>query len=175
MVTTEQRLERLAKQANYKSATIFSENLIDVHMARTKVKLDKPIYLGISILNLSKTLMYDFFYDYIKPMYGENAKLLMTDTDSLVLEIKTEDLYKGIKDRGDHRKYFDFSNYPKDHPCGLHGNGNKKVPGLMKDECGGGQITEFCGRRPKMYAIKVENGGETKRLRALRGMLSETN
>ena len=95
LVNDEKKWNKLAQKHNFKSATIFSENLVAVHMKRTSIKLNKPVYLGMSILDISKTLMYDFHYNYIKPKYGENAKLLFTDTDSLCYEIKTEDFFKG--------------------------------------------------------------------------------
>jgi hypothetical protein len=109
---------------------VFSENLAVAHMVKTKVKLNKPIYLGMSILDLSKTFMYDFFYGYVKPTCGDRASLLMTDTDSLILEIKTDDVYTEIRNRGHHMEYFDFSNYSEDHPSNLqHGSKkNKKGP-----------------------------------------------
>ena len=137
---------------NYKGAFQFEEsNLVSVNMGESTVMLNKPIYLGQSILDLLKTLMYDFHYDYVKPKYGDNARLLFTDTDSLCYEIKTEDFYKDIAD--DVPAKFDTSKYPKDHPIAGH---NKRVLGMMKDEVGGRIITEFVGLRSKLYAYKVQ-------------------
>ena len=113
IVNDEKKWNKLAKKHNFKSATIFSENLVAVHMRRTSVKLRKPIYLGMSILDISKTLMYDFHYNYIKSKYGNNAKLLFTDTDSLCYEITTEDFLKDISKNVHER--FDTSNIDKDH------------------------------------------------------------
>ena len=136
---------------NYKGAFQFEEsNLVSVNMGESTVILNKPIYLGQSILDLSKTLMYDFHYDYVKPKYGDNARLLFTDTDSLCYEIKTENFYEDIAD--DVPAKFDTSNYPKNHPIAGH---NKKVLGMMKDEAGGNIITEFVGLRSKLYAYKT--------------------
>ena len=93
---------------------IFDKTLIAVHMKKTKLYFNKPVYLGMSILDLSKSLMYDFHYNYIKAKYGDKAKLLFTDTDSLAYEIKTKDCYKHINP--DIEKRFDTSDYPSNHP-----------------------------------------------------------
>ena len=108
----------------------------------------------MSILDLSKTLMYDFHFNYIKSKYGENARLLFTDTDSLMYEIRTRDFYLGISP--DVEKMFDRSNCPKDHKSGIPTGKNKKVIGMMKDECGGKQIEEFVGLRAKLYSYKID-------------------
>jgi hypothetical protein len=132
-------------------------------MRKIKLVHDKPIYLGMSILDLSKNLMYDFHYNYVKKKYGEKAKLLFTDTDSLMYEIETEDFYEDIKD--DIHAKFDTSNYPKDHP--LWSDANKKKVGLMKDEAGGKIILEFVGLRAKLYSYKCEEK-ETKRCKGVK-------
>ena len=108
-------------------------------MNKTKVKMNKPIYLGLSILDISKILMYEFWYDYMKPKYNDNAKLCYMDTDSFVINIKTNDFYKDIAN--DVEKRFDTSNYEVNRP--LPTGKDKKVIGLMKDELGGKIITEF--------------------------------
>ena len=95
----------------------------------------------MSILDLNKTLMYEFHYDYIKPMYGEKAKLLFTDTDNFIYKIQTNDFYKDISP--DVHDKFDTSNYPKDHSSGVEVGVNKKVVGMFKDEARGQQISEF--------------------------------
>jgi len=117
LVCDENEAIKLAAKATYDRFTIFDENLIAVHVKRTKLVYNKPIYLGMCTLDLSKTLMYDFHYNYIKEKYGDKAKLLFTDTDSLAYEINTEDFYKDIADDIDAR--FDTSVYPKDHPSGI--------------------------------------------------------
>ena len=86
--------QKLADKPNYDCCTIFDENLIAVHMKKTKLYFYKPVYLGMSILDLRKSMIYDFHYNYIKTKYGDNAKLLFTDTDSLAYEIRTKDFYK---------------------------------------------------------------------------------
>ena len=103
----------------------------------------------MSILDISKTLMYNFHYNYIKPKYGDNAKLLFTDTDSLCYEITTKDFLKDISE--DVHERFDTSNIDKDHPSGIPTGVNKKVIGMMKSETGSKQIEEFVGLRAKLY------------------------
>ena len=105
------------------------------------------------ILDLSKTLMYDFHYNYIKKKYGDRAKLLFTDTDSLAYEIKTDDFFADIAP--DIRSRFDTSDYPKDHSSGIETGVNKKVIGMFKDEAAGKQIEEFVGLRSKLYSYKM--------------------
>ena len=166
LVNNKEKFLKLASKPNYQSCTIFSEDLVAVHMKRTNLVLNKPIYLGMSILDISKNLMYDFHYKYIKPKYGDRAKLLFTDTDSLCYEIKTEDVYEDISPEV--HRLFDTSNYPKDHKSCIPTGVNKKVPGLFKDETGGKQMTEFIGLRPKLYASNVEGVGESKRAKGVK-------
>ena len=108
-------------------------------MKKVKVKMNKPIYLGLPILEISKIIIYKFWYNYMKRKYGDMVKLCYTDTDSLVMTIKTKDIYKDIAQ--DVQERFDTSSYSVDSP--LPKGQNKKVIGLMKDELGGGIITEF--------------------------------
>jgi hypothetical protein len=126
---------------------------------KEQVELNKPIFMGAAILDFSKMLMFRFHYDVVKSKYGDKAKLLFTDTDSLCYSIECEDVYKDLQ--GDLGKHFDFSAYPKDHP--LYNTDNKKVPGYFKDEAVDGKfqtISEFCGLRSKMYAYSL--GGKDK-------------
>src|SRR5688572_4538852 len=153
LVSNEKQAIKLAAKTSYDTRTIFDENLIAIHMKRTKLYYNKPIYLGSTILDLSKTLMYDHHYNYIKQKYGDRAKLLFTDTDSLAYEIKTEDFYVDIAP--DFRSRFDTSDYPKDHPSGIEHGVNKKVIGMFKDEAAGKQIEEFVGLRSKLYSYKM--------------------
>ena len=162
LVTNEKDADKLISKPNYQGRTIFSENLLAIHMKKTRIYFNKPTYLGFSILDLSKTLIYDFHYNYIKPKYGEKAKLLFTDTDSLMYEIETEDFYKDISE--DVEEKFDTSNFPENHPSGIKTGVNKKVIGMFKDEVGGKQITEFVGLRAKLYSFKMGNErSESKR------------
>ena len=151
LVTDEKSLGKLVKKANFKSVNIFNENLIAVHMEKTTVRLNKPIQIGMSILDLSKTLMYKFHYEYVKPKWGDRIELLFTDTDSLCYKLKTNDFYKDISE--DTGVWFDTSGYEKDHA--LYSSENKKKIGYMKDECCGNQIIRFCGLRSKLYSYEV--------------------
>ena len=143
LVTTDKRRNQLVTEPNYHTTKWFSENLLAIEMEKTKIKLNKPIYLGLSILEISKILMYELWYDYMKPKYGDNVKLCYMDTDSFIIHIKTEDFYKDIADDVEYK--FDTSNYEVDRP--LPTGKNKKVIGLMKDELGGKIITAFVALR----------------------------
>ena len=111
LVTTEERRNKLVSEPDYHTTKHFSENLLAIEMKRTKVKMNKPVYLGMSILDISKTLMYEFWYDYIKPKYKEKAKLCYMDTDSFVIHIFTEDFFEDINN--DIERWFDTANYDK--------------------------------------------------------------
>ena len=128
-------------------------------MNKTKVKMNKPIYLGLSIFDISKVLMYEFWYDYIKPKYNDKIKLCYMDTDSFVMNIKTEDFYKDISN--DIEKRFDTSNYEVNRPLPI--GKNKKVIGLMKDELGGKIITESVTLRPKTNWYLINDCKEDKK------------
>ena len=130
LVTTDKRRNQLVTEPNYHTTKWFTENLLAIEMKKTKVKMNKPIYLGLSILEISKILMYEFWYDYMKPKYGGNVKLCYMDTDNFIIYIKTEDFYKDIA--VDVKCKFDSSNYEIDRP--LPTGKNKKVIGLMTDE-----------------------------------------
>ena len=158
--------EKLSAKPNFEHLTIFDENLVAVHMKRTKLTFNKPVYCGMAILDISKSLMYDFHYGYILPKYGKNQKLLFADTDSLCYEIETEDFYKDIS--GDVEKGFDTSNFPKDHPSEIPVGKNKKVPGMMKDEAGGRIIEEFIGLRAKLYSYRMFEGKEEKKCKGIK-------
>ena len=127
---------------NFHRFSIFNKDLTAVHLKNIQLTLNRPIYVGFSILDLSKTLMYTFHYDYIKQTYAEKAKLLFTDTDSLCYQIWTDDIYM---DWQENSVLFDFSDYPKQHH--LFSDMNKKVIGKMKDETASVPISEFVGLR----------------------------
>ena len=173
LVNTEEKLKKLSAKPNYKSCKIFNENLISVHMKKTSLTMNKPVYLGMCILDLSKTIMYDFHYNYIKPKYGVKAKLLFTDTDSLMYEIETEDFYKDISK--DVKDRFDTSDYPENHPSGIPTGINKKVLGMFKDEAAGKIIKEFVGLRAKLYSFKMEDGKENKRCKGVKKQVVESS
>ena len=158
LVTDEKKLLKLTSKPTYVSSKIFNENLVAVHKIKETLTLNRPAYVGMCILDLSKTLMYDFHYKYIKEKYGQKAKLLFTDTDSLTYEIEAKDVYKDFfKDKDK----FDNSDYPEYSP--FFYKENKKVIGKFKDEAAGIPIIEFVGLRSKMYSYIKDNqkGGKT--------------
>ena len=161
LVTTDKRRNKLVAEPNYHAMNYISEDLSITEMNKTKVKMNKPIYLGVSILEISKLLMYEFWYDYMKPKYGNNVKLCYMDTDSFIMNIKAEDFSKDIAN--DVEKRFDISNYEVNRP--LPTGKNKKVIGIMKDELGGKIITEFVTLRPKTYSYLTGDCKEDKKLK----------
>ena len=172
LVNTKEKLRKLVTKPNLRSPPkIFSENLVSVHMRKTSLTMNKPIYLGMCILDLSKIIMFDFHYNYIKSKYADKAKLLFTDTDSLMYEIETEDFYKDIA--GDVKDKFDTSDYPENHPSGIPTGENKKVLGMMKDEAAGKIIKEFVGLRSKLYSFVMDDGGETKKCKGIKKQVVE--
>ena len=124
-------------------------------------KTNKPICLGLSILEISKTLMYEFWYDYLKPKYGDNVKLCYMDTDSFIMHIKTKDFYEDTAN--DVEKRFDTSNYEVNRPVPT--GKNKKINGLMKDELGGKIITEFVALKPKTYLYLTDDCDKDKKVK----------
>ena len=158
LITDEKKLLKMVSKPTYVSSKIFNKDLVAVHKIKETLTLNRPSYVGMCILDLSKTLMYDFHYNYIKEKYGNKAKLLFTDTDSLTYEIETDDVYRDFwndKDR------FDNSEYPESSP--YFDKTNKKVIGKFKDEACSIPITEFIGLRSKMYSYIKDNnkGGKT--------------
>ena len=144
---------------NFKGGVLMGADLMSCEMGKVKVKMNKPVYLGQAILDLSKIIMYEFHYDYMKRKYNESdLKLLYMDTDSLVYDIKTEDFYKDIAEDVETR--FDTSGYVLWRPLPIEKN--KKVIGLMKDELGGKIMKEFISLRPKMYSHRVEESEPKK-------------
>ena len=130
-------------------------------MKKTRVKMTAPLYLGMSVLDISKTLMYEFWYDYINPKYGYRAKLCHTDTDSFIIFIKTEFFFEDIYNYVE--RWFDTSNYDKNDKRLLPIGKNKKVPGLFKDELGGKIMTDVVALRPKTYAYLMDDGSDHKK------------
>jgi hypothetical protein len=154
LVSSKDDLLKLTASPCFQSHRIMNEDLIAVKRMKEVLTLNKPCYVGMSILDLSKTLMYDFHYNTIKKEYGDRSKLLFTDTDSLMYEIKTDDVYEDFRGMGD---CWDNSDYPKDSP--YYSTHNKKVIGKFKDEAEGVPVIEFVGLRSKMYSYVKENGG----------------
>ena len=144
---------------NFKSGTLLGPDLVSCEMGKVKVKMNKPVYLEQAILDLSKIIMYEFHYDYMKRKYSEESlKLCYMATDSLVYKIKTKDFYKDIAEDDEAR--FDTSGYVTDRPLPI--GKNKKIIGLMKDELGGEILKEFISLRPKMYSYRVKNSEPKK-------------
>ena len=164
LVTTEKKYLCTVMKPNFQSGVLFGENLMGCEMGKIKVVMNKLVYLGQAILDLSKIVMYEFHYDYMIPKYGDRLKLCYTDTDSLVYHIKTKDFYADTAD--DVQTRFDTSGYIPDRPLpvGL----NKKVIGLMKDELGGKIMTEFVALRPKLYSYKKLDGSEGKKCKGIK-------
>ena len=166
LIEDKEKAKKLSSRPNFDRATIFDENLVAIHMKKTEIYFNKPIFVGQAILDLSKTLMFDFHYNYIGEKYGNKDELLFTDTDSLMYVLETDDFYKDIsKDVG---KRFDTSDYPEKHESGIKTGVNKKVIGKFKDEAAGKQITHFVGLRAKLYCYKVEGGKEERKCKGIK-------
>jgi hypothetical protein len=152
LYTDEKLVQKQVNKPQYLDHKIYSDDLVAIKLSKYEVKLNKPIYVGLSVLDLSKLHMYEFHYGYIKPKYGAKATLLFTDTDSLAYHIETEDIYKDMKEN---KELFDFSDYDGD-GYRAQDKTNKKVIGKFKDETKGVIIKEFCGLRSKMYSILLD-------------------
>ena len=166
-VVTEERRKKLVSEPNYDSCKQFSESLMAIEMRKTEVLMDKPIAVGQAILDISKTLMNEFHYDYLKPKYQDRAKLCYIDTDSFILHIQTNDFFKDINDNLN--KWFDISNYDKNDNRPLEIGKNKKVIGKFKDELGGKILTEFAALRAKTYAYTQLNDDKLEEHKKAKG------
>ena len=140
-------------------ANIFDDNLAAIQVHKSCLVLNRPVFVGMCILDLSKHLMYDFYYN----QYGDRCQLLYTDTHSLLLEVQTENVFR---DMASHAELYDTSDYSPEHP--LHSPANKKVLGKMKDECAGRPIAKYVGLRPKMYSILEAGGGNIKKVKGVK-------
>ena len=161
LVTTDKRRNQLVSEPNYHTTNYFSEKMMAIEMKKTKTKskMSKSIYLGMSILDISKTLMYEFWYDYIKPKYQEKAKLCYINTDSFIIHIKTEDFYADIF--VDVEQWLEISNYDNNRPLPIVKN--KKAIRLFKDELGRNIMKEFVGLKAKTYAYLMDDDTENKK------------
>ena len=155
LIATEQRRKKLTSKPNYDSCKQFNYDLMAIEMKATEVLMNKPIAVGQAILDISKTLMYEFWYDYLKPKYQDNIKLCYMDTDSFRIQIETDDFFKDISNDVD--KWFDTSKYDKNDNRPLEIGKNKKIIGKFKDELNGKIITEFIALRAKTYAYTQLN------------------
>ena len=140
-------------------------------MKKTRIKMTKPLYLGMPTLDISKILMYEFWYDYINPKYGDRAKLCYTDTHSFIIYIKTEDFFEDVSNNVE--RQFDTSNYDKNNKRPLLIGKNKKVPGVFKDELGGKIIAEFVALRSKAQSYLHDNGSEHKKSKGAKTYVSK--
>ena len=163
LVTSKEAYLRTVVKPNFKSGVLFGENLMGCEMGNAKVVMNKPVYLGQAILDLSKIIMYEFHYDYMVPKYGKKLNLCYMDTDSLIDNIETKDFYKDIAD--DVKERFDTSGCLLNRPLPIRLN--KKVIGLMKDEIGGEIMEEFVTLRPKMYSYKTSSK-ESKKCKGIK-------
>ena len=160
LVNNKKKYQKVNNKPNFVSQKILDQNFVAVHYSKKVLTLNKPIYVGFCILELSKLLMYQFHYDYVLKKF--NAKLLFTDLDSLVYEIKNGNVYEQcFKDRD----LFDFSGYPKDSI--YFDDSNKKVLGKMKDELNGSKIDEFVGLKIKMYSLLARNDKEVNKAKGV--------
>ena len=156
------KLRRLIASPAFARANIFDDDLAAIQVHKSRLELNRPVYVGMSVLDLSKHLMYDFYYNELRKQYGASASS-STPTPTLFLEIQTENAYE---DMAKHPELYDTSDYPPDHP--LYSNANKKVLGKMKDECAGRPIAEYVGLRPKMYSILEACGGNIKKAKGVK-------
>ena len=158
---------KLTCRPNFERVIIFDQNLVAIHLKKTETYFNKPVYVGQAILDLSKLLMFDFHYNFIQKKYSyKKARLLFTDTDSLMYELKTDDFYDDIKE--DIKTRFDTSEYSPNHKSGIQTGLNKKVIGMFKDEVAGRQITHFVGLRPKLYSFKIEESNTNKKCKGIK-------
>ena len=158
IVVDEKRYEKVCNASTFIRSTIFGEDVEGCHKSMTKIQLNKPIYCGQAILDLSKIPMYEMHYDVMKKRYGDKLIKLKTDTDSLTYQIFTEDLYQDMLEMKD---LFDFSDYPKNHPC--YDIANKKVLGKFKDESNSQIMTMCVGLRSKVYAERIQGEDDDKK------------
>ena len=158
------KIRKLTANPLFAGYALFSNNLAGISMRKEKVLFNKPVYVGMAILDNSKILMYDFYYNNFKKKSSPRCNLLYTDTDSLLMEIQTDDVYKDMEGQ---KELYDTSDYPKEHP--LYSEVNKKVLGKMKDEMNGKPISECVCLRPKMYSILTE-GKNIKKEKGVKSM-----
>ena len=170
LVTNKEKLLKLSSKPSYVSSKIFNENLVAIHKIKETLLMNRPAFVGACILDLSKTFMYDFHYNYIKYKYGDKAKLLFTDTDSLTYEIETPDAYADFFDNKD---IFDNSDYNKKSP--FYFDHNKKVIGKFKDEAAGIPVTEFVGLRSKMYSYTLDNKQSKRTAKGIKKNIIQNN
>ena len=161
LVNNDRKRKILASESNFHTTKPISKDLLIMEMKKREFYMNKPIYLGQTILDISKIVMYEFWYDYIKPKYANNVELCDMDTDTFFMKIKTNDFYKDISN--DVQKWFDTSNFDVNDNRPLPIGKNKKVIGKFKDELGGKVMSDFCVLKAKTYAFKLDNYSEVKK------------
>ncbi|XP_026821172.1 uncharacterized protein LOC113559622 [Rhopalosiphum maidis] len=159
LVSSDQRL-LLINRTTFKHCTTYNENLNSVSLENKIIDFCKPIYIGFAVLDISKTLMYDYHYNVMQKHYGDKIELIYTDTDSLVYYIQTDDFYNGLVNNSNLLDRMDTANLPRDHPCYIAER--KKIPGLFSDETDGRIMKEFIALREKFYAYILEDKEKIK-------------
>jgi hypothetical protein len=149
LITNDEECSTFTCKPTFKKFTLIQDNLIAIVMGKTKVTWNKPTYIGAAVLELSKLVMFKFFYEVMRPRYGLKVKMLYSDTDSMLVGVETENLYTDLKDMKEH---FDFHKYPLEHP--LFDEENKMKVLKFKDELDGRIMLEYVGLKPKMYSMK---------------------
>ena len=170
-----ERLRKMVAKPTFSGRKIFGENLVAVQRRKNCVLLNKPVYVGLGVLDLSKRIMSDYWYGHIKPTYGDRARLLYTDTDSFIMEIQTPDVYA---DMAANDALYDFSNVKAAASEELHSIAEahperEKTVGLMKDEFGGRVVHSYVGLKPKCYSIKAEGGKVTNKSKGVQRHVTE--
>ena len=158
LVSNKKEYLKWTSKPSYLAHKIFDNDLVAIHKNKVKLTFNKPAYIGMSVLELSKVLMYEFHYYYIKHKYGSNSRLLFTGTNSLMYEIKTKDVCEGFSND---KEMFDFSNYLT--KSKYYNSSNKLVVGKMKDETADVAIEEFVGLKSKMFSYLVDDSSEHKK------------
>ena len=166
MVSCSKRFQKLVNKPTFKHTTSYNENLTAVSLGNKVINFCKPIYIRFAVLDISKTLMYDYHYNVMKNHYDDNINLMYTDTDSLIYYIHTEDFYKDLKNSSDLFERMDTANLARDHPC--YDGSKKKVSGYFSDETDGRTMSEFIALRAKSYAYILE-GTEKIKAKGIRG------
>ncbi|XP_060865284.1 uncharacterized protein LOC132941306 isoform X2 [Metopolophium dirhodum] len=165
LVSCNRRLQKLINRSTFKYSTTYTENLNAVTLEKKIIDFCKPIYIGLAVLDISKSLIYDYHYNVMKSHYGDKIELMYTDTDSLVYFIHTDNFYEDLKNNNNLLERMDTSNLPEDHPCYIAER--QKIPGLFSDETDGLIMTEFCAMRAKSYSY-ILNGEEKIKAKGIR-------
>jgi len=163
LVYENKQIQKLINSRLYKDYSEINDDLVLIKSFKKTCKLDKPIQIGMFILDFSKLHMYKFWYDHLKATYGENVKLIYTDTDSLVFQVFTNDFYE---DMLKNKNLYDLSEYDKNSK--MFDVTNKKVLGKFKDECSKSPIVEFIAIRSKMYCYRCDDNKLIKKIKGIK-------